>query len=209
VNARTEVLLGAEELVNGDRDAQYGDPRQDFKRTAAMWAAYLGIEVAPHDVAVLMMLVKASRIRWSPQKLDSWMDAAGYAACGWDCASEDVAAGLATSSDDDDVPAITQHVDKPAAKPAPVAARKPGAGRKPKHDWQAIGEVARLAAGAGQPVAAALAAEFNVNSTTAYWMVKRCRELGYLGESQRFTSEPITRTEVNEQSARERAAAAL
>jgi hypothetical protein len=104
---------------------------------------------------------------------------------------------------------ITQHVAKPAAKPAPVATRKPGAGRKPKHDWQAIGEVARLAAGAGQPVAAALAAEFNVNSTTAYWMVKRCRELGYLGESQRFTSEPITRTEVNEQSARERAAAAL
>jgi len=100
---------------------------------------------------------------------------------------------------------ITQHV----AKPAPVATRKPGAGRNAKHDWQAIGEVARLAAGAGQPVAAALAAEFNVNSTTAYWMVKRCRELGYLGESQRFTSEPITRTEVNEQSARERAAAAL
>jgi hypothetical protein len=104
---------------------------------------------------------------------------------------------------------ITQLVAKPAAKPAPVATRKPGAGRKPKHDWQAIGEVARLTAGAGQPVAAALAAEFNVNSTTAYWMVKRCRELGYLGESQRFTSEPITRTEVNEQSARERAAAAL
>ena len=104
---------------------------------------------------------------------------------------------------------ITQFVAKPAAKPAPVVTRKPGAGRKPKHDWQAIGEVARLAAGAGQPVAAALAAEFNVNSTTAYWMVKRCRELGYLGESQRFTAEPITRTEVNEQSARERAAAAL
>ena len=96
-----------------------------------------------------------------------------------------------------------------ATMPAPVATRKPGAGRKPKHDWQAIGEVARLAAGAGQPVAAAIAAEFNVNSTTAYWMVKRCRELGYLGESQRFTAEPITRTEVNEQVARERAAAAL
>jgi hypothetical protein len=106
-----------------------------------------------------------------------------------------------------EVPSVT--ITQPVAKPAPVATRKPGAGRKPKHDWQAIGEVARLAAGAGQPVAAALAAEFNVNSTTAYWMVKRCRELGYLGESQRFTSEPITRTEVNEQSARERAAAAL
>jgi hypothetical protein len=111
----------------------------------------------------------------------------------------------------DDADGLTALPDEPC-EPLPMATpktRKPGAGRKPKHDWQAIGEVAQLAAGAGQPVAAALAAEFNVNSTTAYWMVKRCRELGYLGESQRFTAEPITRTEVNEQSARERAAAAL
>jgi hypothetical protein len=115
---------------------------------------------------------------------------------------------LATFDDADRLTALPDEPCEPLPM-APVATRKPGAGRKPKHDWQAIGEVARLAAGAGQPVAAALAAEFNVNSTTAYWMVKRCRELGYLGESQRFTSEPITRTEVNEQSARERAAAAL
>ncbi|NBU34871.1 DUF4406 domain-containing protein [bacterium] len=87
-NARAEVLLGAEALVNGDRNVQYGDPRADFKRTAAMWGAYLGVEVAPHDVAALMALLKVSRIRWSPQKQDSWIDLAGYAACGWDCASE-------------------------------------------------------------------------------------------------------------------------
>jgi hypothetical protein len=87
-NARAEILLGAEELVNGDRNAQYGDPRQDFKRTATMWSAYLGTEVAAHDVAALMALLKVSRIRWSPGKQDSWMDLAGYAACGWDCASE-------------------------------------------------------------------------------------------------------------------------
>jgi len=111
----------------------------------------------------------------------------------------------------DDADGLTALPDEPC-EPLPMATpktRTPGAGRKPKYDWQAIGEVARLTASAGQPVAAALAAEFNVNSTTAYWMVKRCRELGYLGESQRFTAEPITRTEVNEQSARERAAAAL
>lgn len=87
-NARADVLLTAEELVNGDRNAQYGDPRQDFKRTAAMWGAYLGVEVAPHDVAALMALLKVSRIRWSPTKKDSWVDLAGYAACGFDCAAE-------------------------------------------------------------------------------------------------------------------------
>lgn len=86
-NHRADVLLTAEELVNGDRNAQYGDPRQDFQRTATMWSAYLGTEVAPHDVAALMALLKVSRIRWSPQKQDSWIDLAGYAACGWDCAA--------------------------------------------------------------------------------------------------------------------------
>jgi hypothetical protein len=84
-NARTDVLATAEELVNGDRNVQYGDPRADFQRTAAMWSAYLGCEVAAHDVAAMMALLKVSRIRWSPTKQDSWVDLAGYAACGWDC----------------------------------------------------------------------------------------------------------------------------
>jgi hypothetical protein len=80
------MLREAEALVDGDRNAQYGDPRQDFQRTAAMWSAYLGVEVAPHDVAALMAILKISRIRWSPAKRDSWVDLAGYAACGWHCA---------------------------------------------------------------------------------------------------------------------------
>jgi len=86
MNARSDILKGAEELVNGDRNNQYGDPKQDFQRTADMWTAYLGTEVEPHDVAALMSLLKLSRIRWAPEKEDSWMDLAGYAACGWDCA---------------------------------------------------------------------------------------------------------------------------
>jgi hypothetical protein len=86
VNARAQLLFDAESAVNGDRNAQYGDPKQDFRRTADMWSAYLGIPVEMHDVAAMMMLLKVSRIRWSPEKYDSWMDAAGYAACGWDCA---------------------------------------------------------------------------------------------------------------------------
>jgi len=85
---RAKLLREAEQLVTGDRNAQYGDPRQDFRRTATMWSAYLGADVRPHDVAALMSLLKLSRIRWSPTKEDSWVDLAGYAACGWDCAAE-------------------------------------------------------------------------------------------------------------------------
>lgn len=89
LNHRASLLFEAEALVNGDRNAQYGDPRQDFVRTATMWGAYLGIEIQAHDVAALMVLLKASRIRWSPTKRDSWVDLAGYAACGWHCAAPD------------------------------------------------------------------------------------------------------------------------
>ncbi len=89
-NARADLLRLAESLVNGDRNAQYGDPRQDFRRTADFWSDYLGDvlgddRLMPHDVAAMMALLKISRIRWNPTKQDSWADLAGYAACGWDC----------------------------------------------------------------------------------------------------------------------------
>lgn len=86
---RRALLDEAADLVDGDRNAQYGDPRQDFNRTAAMWTAYLGVDVVPHDVAALMALLKVSRLRWSPDHRDNWTDLAGYAACGWDCARDD------------------------------------------------------------------------------------------------------------------------
>lgn len=54
-----------------------------------MWAAYLGVPIAMHDVAAMMALVKVSRIRQSPTTRDSWTDLAGYASCGWDCARPD------------------------------------------------------------------------------------------------------------------------
>ena len=104
MNARSDILKGAEALVNGDRNNQYGDPKQDFQRTADMWTAYLGTEVQPHDVAALMSLLKLSRIRWAPEKEDSWMDLAGYAACGWDCAPK------ATDTNPYAADAYTDHV---------------------------------------------------------------------------------------------------
>lgn len=88
---RRAILMEAADLVDGDRNAQYGDPIGDFRCTADMWAAYLqrrlGIEIdlQPHDVAAMMGLLKISRIGWSPEKSDHWADLAGYAACGFDC----------------------------------------------------------------------------------------------------------------------------
>lgn len=90
---RREVLMEAADLVDGDRNAQYGDPIGDFRCTADMWSAYLrrrddipeDFALKPHDVAAMMSLLKISRIGWSPEKRDHWSDLAGYAACGYDC----------------------------------------------------------------------------------------------------------------------------
>jgi hypothetical protein len=84
VNARAECLQTAEQLVNGDRNTQYDEPSADFRRTAGMWSAYLGVPIELHDVAAMMALLKLARIRHAPTKADSWVDLAGYAACGYD-----------------------------------------------------------------------------------------------------------------------------
>ena len=82
---RSALLADADTIINGDRNNQYGEPNQDFARSAAMIGAYLGVPIEQHDVAIIVTLIKCSRIRWSPTKRDHWQDLAGYAACGWDC----------------------------------------------------------------------------------------------------------------------------
>lgn len=86
MNVRSKVLREAEELVNGDRNNQYGPPDQDFQRTADLWTIYLDGRriIDAHDVAVMMILLKVSRLSWSADKADNWIDIAGYSACGYD-----------------------------------------------------------------------------------------------------------------------------
>ena len=84
------VLQEADALINGDRNAQYGPPTQDFKRTADMWTALLqyklkdGEWIRPQDVGYMMILLKASRGQHS-NKRDTVVDIAGYAGCIWRC----------------------------------------------------------------------------------------------------------------------------
>jgi hypothetical protein len=85
-----EVLLDkARELVMGDRNKVYDDPVDNFGRIVDLWSVYLDSvgdrELEPHDVAILNVLQKVARIAYTPDHADSWVDIAGYAACGWDC----------------------------------------------------------------------------------------------------------------------------
>lgn len=77
---RQGILVEAVRLTTGDRNKDYGDPSDDFARTAAMWSAYKGVEFDIHDVPIMMVLLKVSRCAESPYKLDNFVDMAGYSA---------------------------------------------------------------------------------------------------------------------------------
>lgn len=85
-NIRTSVLREAEKLINGDRQAHYGPPEENFAAIAAMWSAYLGHPVTAADVCNLMALLKIARLRNGGHR-DSSVDGAGYLALGAEMAS--------------------------------------------------------------------------------------------------------------------------
>lgn len=85
---RGEVLLEALRIINGERQDQYGNPEDCFGRIAMLWTDYLGTEISPHDVAMLMALLKIARIQAGSGKKDSYTDAAGYIGLAADMADD-------------------------------------------------------------------------------------------------------------------------
>lgn len=77
---RLKALKLAAEAVN--RSHLYGKPEANFERIAALWSAFLGRQITATDVAAMMTLLKVARLAETPKHLDSWVDIAGYAACG-------------------------------------------------------------------------------------------------------------------------------
>lgn len=69
--------------ILAERGAQYGPPSDHHARTAQVWSAVLGWDVAPRDVAVAFTLDKLVRMRTSPGLRDSYADAVGYLAIAW------------------------------------------------------------------------------------------------------------------------------
>jgi len=87
---RAKVLDTAKGYVTKDRAADHGDMEDNFIRTAALWNAHLGLIdfIKPHDVPVLMTLLKIARIGSNPKHMDNWVDACGYMACGGEVVSK-------------------------------------------------------------------------------------------------------------------------
>lgn len=94
---RAAVLEKARACVCGEREEDYGSPEDSFGCIAELWEAYLRaaciapdsvVRVTPTDVAMMMALLKIARVGTSSigGTADSFVDLAGYAACGAECA---------------------------------------------------------------------------------------------------------------------------
>jgi hypothetical protein len=81
MTTRTDILVEADKLINGDRQAHYGPPEESFGCIADMWTAYLGHPVTAADACHMMALLKIARLRNGPHR-DSNVDGAGYMALG-------------------------------------------------------------------------------------------------------------------------------
>lgn len=84
---RKGILDHADQCVNGKREQDYGSPEDNFKAIADLWAVYKGVAFTPLDVAMMMSLLKIARIRCGTATDDSFVDLAGYAACGGEIAA--------------------------------------------------------------------------------------------------------------------------
>lgn len=98
---RSEILDTAKKCVCGQREQDYGSPESNFQLIADLWNAYLGThccsnvdgyacldDITPKDVAMMMALLKIARIRNGGGTGDSFVDLAGYAACGGELCSD-------------------------------------------------------------------------------------------------------------------------
>lgn len=95
--SKADILAEATEVVGG-RGKSYGTPEDNFARIARLWTAHLENRhgdlvhrptpiLDAQDVSMMMALMKIARLANDPNHHDSWVDVAGYAACGGELAS--------------------------------------------------------------------------------------------------------------------------
>jgi len=82
---RISALREAARLTDGQRDRQYGSPEDNFSRIAKIWTILFHKEFTTEDVAIAFAAVKLARFASnSGFQPDTWIDLAGYAACGYE-----------------------------------------------------------------------------------------------------------------------------
>ena len=72
------ILSEAERIVNGDRQADYSDPVENFKHIAEIASAIMGKDITAEECCIVMIAVKLARESYR-HKRDNLVDLAGYA----------------------------------------------------------------------------------------------------------------------------------
>ena len=83
-----KLLSEAKAIINGPRQDDYGSAYDSFKAVSEMWSAFMGVPIAPHQVAIMLALLKAARLRNGPHR-DSFLDASAYFALAYEVAEEE------------------------------------------------------------------------------------------------------------------------
>ena len=79
---KESILDKAKRITSGDRQKDYGHPKENFKRIADLWNAYLknrkeSGEITVEDIAWMMVLLKIARDQNKPT-FDNLLDSIGY-----------------------------------------------------------------------------------------------------------------------------------
>lgn len=96
-NAGEDICDEAKRITTHERQDEYGEPTGDFRRTVGMlnslFADKLREDFLPHEISMIMACLKLSRMAWSPEKRDHYVDLAGYSRCGWLCVEDEIERG--------------------------------------------------------------------------------------------------------------------
>lgn len=90
---RDEILQQAGELLNHDRQADYGDAYDTHRTIADMWTALLihedvDVKMDARLASLFMVCVKLARAVKTPHKADTYLDMVAYAALAGEFATE-------------------------------------------------------------------------------------------------------------------------
>jgi hypothetical protein len=74
------TLQDAANLIEGTRNDQHGAREKSHAEIAKLWTWWTGFPIDAHDVAIMMTLLKLSRIKTGGYNRDSYVDGEGYLA---------------------------------------------------------------------------------------------------------------------------------